>query len=124
MIVYLENADSAFSEYRKLCVTMKITGVYDKDRSELKGYLKGDIETCPQIDLEFLKRAQSTPQSAPPNTVSTANAVVAPQISIEEMHEQKLRHAALIDQSTQRQPTISAPQSNRLVTNAGYFLAV
>ena len=106
--MYLENCDKPFKDYRKLCVIKKITGISLQDRNVLKDYLTGAIDTCPQLDLEFAAKSLATDEvadlSGNPADVDTTS---APQLSTEEIQEQKKRRAALIDQSIQRPATVS-----------------
>lgn len=51
IIFFLENIDCAIGEYRRLCLDRKIVAVVEQDRASLKGYLTGEISTCPQINV-------------------------------------------------------------------------
>lgn len=94
MIFFLENADISLADYRRKAVETRTTAVVEQDRQALKSYLTGAIDTCPQIDLaaaaEFAK------------PVAVAAAKETPQISSEKLHEQRQKHAALIDKTAQK----------------------
>ena len=115
VIVFLEYAEKPFSDYRRVCVQLRIAGVTVKDKNNLLGYLKGELDTCPQIDLDFAARAQSASITSVPAITVETDISTAPDISVEKMQEQKQKHAALIDQSIQRPSTVPVPQSARLL---------
>ena len=41
------------SDYRKLCTEKQIVAVVEQDKNNLKSYLTGEIDTCPQINLSL-----------------------------------------------------------------------
>jgi hypothetical protein len=119
VIFFLENVDLPVAEYRKRCLTLKVAGVVEQDRQNLKSYLTGEIDSCPQIDLSAVSTAQaqldlpsqqsragaaaplppswSTSSSAP--TVAESSGNMKPPISLDEMQLQLQRHVSMLDKS-------------------------
>lgn len=50
LVFFYENVDVTIGEYRKKVIQAKLTAVVEPDRVNLKDYLLGNIESCPQID--------------------------------------------------------------------------
>lgn len=51
VIFFLEHIHTNVSEYRKLCSEKLITAVVEQDKQNLRNFLLGNIDHCPQIDL-------------------------------------------------------------------------
>lgn len=96
VIFFLENAEQSVADYRRETVKQRLTAVVEADKASLKGYVTGSIETCPQLDLAAASAASYTAAAA---QVAEASAPAGPQISAEELQEQRQRHAALFDES-------------------------
>lgn len=107
---FLENADSTIANYRRLCVEKKITAVGELDKANLKAFLTGELDTCPQIDLAAAASFVMEPEKTQEIEMEVEDTTLR-QISIEEMQEQRQRHAALIDQAIQRPPTLAISQA-------------
>jgi hypothetical protein len=98
VIFFLENAELSIAEYRRKIVHRKdIIAVVVEDTENLKNYLTGVIETCPQLD--YTAAALSSSAAAGGSIDTSAASKEAPDISIEQLKEQRERHAALLDQS-------------------------
>jgi hypothetical protein len=107
ILFFLENADASIADYRKEVVKQRVTAIVEADKAALKGYVTGAIETCPQLDLAA---AVASRTAAAAHEVE-ASAPAGPQISAEELREQRQRHAAMFDES------IKAPaQATRYTT--------
>jgi Paf1 complex subunit CDC73 N-terminal len=106
VIFFLENIDASIADYRKKTVFQKVTAVTEIDKKDLKDYLMGVTDTCPQLDFSVAATLTAAPVTA---SASAAAAPVAqevitpavPQISAEELEQQRQRHAALFEQSLQ-----------------------
>ena len=94
---FLENANAKVADYRRKVVTERLTAVILVDQADLKGYVTGAIETCPQLDLAAAAASAASYTAAA--QVAEASAPVGPQISAEELQEQRQRHAAMFDES-------------------------
>ena len=104
IILYLENIDASIVEYRKKTVLQKITAVTEIDKKDLRDYLTGVTDTCPQLDFAVaaeLNVAPATVSSSTNAPAAEAVASAAPQISYQELEEQRQRHAVLFEQSLQ-----------------------
>ena len=103
VIFFLENVDASVTDYRKKAVLQKIVAIVEADKNDLKNYLTGKIDTCPQIDLAAAAAAAESNASLTGTSSNAAEVITAPapQISAEAILEQRQRHAALIDQSIQ-----------------------
>lgn len=99
VLFYLENAEIPMADYRRKVVTARITAIVETDKSNLKSYLTGQIDSCPQLDFAAASAAYNVTTSY--NAVAQEE-VVVPVVSLlsaQLMQEQRQRHAALIDQS-------------------------
>lgn len=50
VIFYLERVDKGVAEYRRLALFAKLQAITVTDSENLKDYLTGKIDTCPQLD--------------------------------------------------------------------------
>jgi hypothetical protein len=109
VIFFLENVEVGVAEYRRLCVENRKSAVVEQDKSDLKKFLTGVIDTCSQIDHAVAEASAKllSAQQKSSQVESTKNDVT---ISLEEMREQRERHAALIEQSIHRPATSSQPR--------------
>ena len=96
VMFFLENSELPVGEYRREVVKLKIQAVVEADKQALKGYVTGQIETCPQLDLAVA--AASAAQVAD-SSAAAAAAASGPQISAEALQEQRQQYAALMDKS-------------------------
>ena len=99
VIFFLQNAEtSSVADYRREAVKHRLTAVVQADQVALKEYVTGVTDTCPQLDLiaQALSIASYATAAA---KVTDTSASAAPQISAEELQEQRQRHAALFDES-------------------------
>jgi hypothetical protein len=100
VLFFMENADMGVAEFRRLCVEKRITAVVEQDKQALKSFLLGEIDGCPQIDVNLAAEQQQAVSSAQaPRSTSVSSGGT---MSLEDMQEQMHRHAALMDQSMQR----------------------
>jgi hypothetical protein len=118
VIFFLENNELGVGEYRKLCADKKIAAVVEHDKQNLKSYLLGEIDTCPQIDTIITINAAATSSSAVmsgsaletpsvagvQSTTSAGQSSVPSTTSDKVSQEKRQRHAggAAMDQSTPR----------------------
>lgn len=105
VLFFMENAEMGVAEFRRLCVEKRITAVVEQDKQALKGYLLGEVDSCPQIDLNVAaeqQQAASTSSTTAPHGARATNLPASGTISAEDMQAQMHRHAALMDQSMQR----------------------
>eukprot|EP01036_Dinobryon_divergens_P022673 gene22673-30954_t len=75
IIFFLENVETPVAEYRRNAMSSKLTAVIEQDKTDLKNYLTGAIESCPQIDFSLLSRSLSA--SAAPAAMTTASSFAA-----------------------------------------------
>ena len=112
VIFFLENADNSVADYRREAVKHRLTAVVQADQAALKGYVTGALETCPQLDLAAAAASVASYSTAAAKVTDTS-ASAAPQISAEELQEQRQRHAALFDESI-KAPTQASRYTNHL----------
>lgn len=63
-IFYLQHIEVAEVEYRRQCIKANVTAVVTQDKANLKQYLTGKIDTCPQLEEDGAVTASATAQSA------------------------------------------------------------
>ena len=113
VLFFLENADRGVAEFRRMCVEKRVTAVVEQDKQSLKSYLTGEIDGCHQLDLTAVAVPSQVTQQVSAATAGTSST----RYTQKEMQEHRDRHAALIDQSVQRQPL----GLNQTVTFVTYF---
>lgn len=104
---FLENVNISLGDYRRKVVESRaVVAVVANDIQNLKDYLTGKIDTCPQLDLSSTTTA-SLASTQPVIADSTAKpaSVQIPQISHEQMQEERQKHAALLEMSLQQKPS-------------------
>lgn len=97
VIFFLENADISLADYRRKAVEKRVKAVIQQDSDNLKNYLTGVIDTCPQIDPNKIVPI------AVDNTIGSNNKLINSVskdvgLSLEQLQEQRQRHAAMLDQ--------------------------
>jgi Paf1 complex subunit CDC73 N-terminal len=65
VIFYLENIEDSIVEYRKKTVFQKVTAITEADKKDLKDYLTGATDTCPQLDFAAAAALSSVRQWLP-----------------------------------------------------------
>lgn len=50
VVFFIENSELPIAEYRRKVLTAKVVTVVEKDSKDLKEYLTGIIDSCPQLD--------------------------------------------------------------------------
>jgi hypothetical protein len=83
-------------DYRRKALEKRVKAVIQQDKENLKNYLTGVIDTCQQIDQSKIVPISITESL---HTSSTSIDSVPKDISLEQLQEQRERHAAMIDQS-------------------------
>eukprot|EP01039_Chlorochromonas_danica_P004799 gene4799-5262_t len=78
IIFFLENAQLPIAEYRRKAVENKITAIVEQDRNHLQKYLTGEIDSCPQIDINIQNSFKAKPSAAPkkPSSTTTSSTMV------------------------------------------------
>lgn len=101
IVFFLENADGSFAEYRRKAVQHRVTAVVEQDRKQLKSYLSGELESCPQIDQDMVNKYKMAQQAIEKNSGASRIETDASQVNIsqEQMKEQRARHAARLEQT-------------------------
>ena len=97
--MFLANADLGEAEYRRKVVQEGggATFVVTYDRPSLKSYITGEVDSCPQIDLQLAASYQ-----LPPEAVSSSSNVDLQTMSKEKMQEQRERYAAQMEKTIQK----------------------
>ena len=83
-------------DYRRKALEKRVKAVIQQDKDNLKNYLTGAIDTCPQIDPNKIVSISINESSQAGSTLIDS---VPKDISLEQLQEQRERHAAMIDQS-------------------------
>jgi hypothetical protein len=98
IVVFLANADLSEVEYRKKVVQEGgATFIVAADRRDLKNYVTGGTDSCPQIDLQLMASYQ-----LPPEAVQSAGSADLHTMSVEKMQEQRERYAANMEKAMQK----------------------
>lgn len=106
IIFFLENAEMSVADYRRKAVENRITAVVEHDRHALKDYLTGVVETCPQIDLTAAAEFARSSATALSNSSITEKA--HPQITLENMKQQREKHAAMLEKTVSKSKGLSS----------------
>ena len=108
IVFFLENADGSFAEYRRkvccLCwninhtniltlyipprlqaVQHRVTAVVEQDRKQLKSYLSGELESCPQIDQDMVNKYKMAQQAIEKNSGASRIETDASQVNISQV---------------------------------------
>lgn len=98
IVVFLANSDLSEVEYRKKVVQEGgATFIVAADRRDLKSYLTGAIDSCPQIDVQLAASYQ-----LPPEAGRSAGGSDLHTMSVEQMQEQRERYAANMEKAMQK----------------------
>lgn len=111
IIFFLENAEMSVADYRRKAVESRITAVVEHDRHALKDYLTGVVETCPQIDVTAA--AEFARSSATALSTSSTAENAHPQITLENMQQQRERHAAMLEKTVSKSKGLSSRYAPR-----------
>lgn len=94
----MENVEISNVDYRRKAVEKRVKAVIQQDRDNLKNYLLGVIDTCPQIDPSKIVSVTVNNSGISGNTaIESASKDVG--LSMEQLQEQRERHAAMLDRS-------------------------
>jgi len=83
-------------DYRRKALEKRVKAVIQQDKDNLKNYLTGVIDTCTQIDQN--KKVSILINESSQGGITSIDSVPK-DISLEQLQEQRERHAAMIDQS-------------------------
>ena len=95
VIFFLENFEGSLADYRRKAVEKRVKAVIQQDSDNLKNYLTGVIDTCPQIDLNKIVPIDANNSIG--NSIESVSKDVG--LSLEQLQQQRERHAAMLDQS-------------------------
>jgi len=120
VIFYLERVDKGVAEYRRLALFAKLQAITVTDSENLKDYLTGKIDTCPQLDAakaaESIAAAAAASKTAEREALEAKGSTSMSQIPQEQRQELQKRHAAILDQSIQRSTSTSVQATNISMT--------
>ena len=103
---FVENVDAPLADYRRKAVESKVTAVVGQDRPALQNYMLGNLETCPQIDLQAMQASAAT----------NAQYLTAASSTKEKKHEKSIDLGS--SSSTAALPTNSSEQENKELKRA------
>lgn len=125
----MDNIEAGVAEFRRLCVQNRITPIVEQDKQALKGYLTGELDIAPQMDINMAIATAINPPSSQQSAshdattssgkpsksssahghASAASSSLAPVgagasmlLSAEEMERQRQKHIQLIEQTLHR----------------------
>lgn len=97
----MENANLSVIEYRKRVVEAKVTAIVEGDKQTLLKYLTGEIDTCPQLDMQMMN-SYSTYVNNEKNSIDSLSAKQPPSTKASNQLQQAQAQVSQLSEETSK----------------------